>query len=102
MNETSLERRPELTLPGHARAVRPPREWSGLVLVAPALGVVALFFIVPLVLSAVLAFRGAGGGFTWEHMAKAFDLYTKDLLFTLAMTLLATAGIAAVAIAIAS
>ena len=64
--------------------------------------VVALFFIVPLVMSAVLAFRGAGGGFTGEHVAKAFELYSKDLVFTLAMTLLATAGIAVVAIAIAS
>ena len=69
---------------------------------SPALAVVALFFIVPLVMSAVLAFRGAGGGFTLQHMAKAFDLYTRDLVFTLAMTLLATAGIAIVAILIAS
>ena len=77
-------------------------EWSGLVFVAPALAVVAVFFIVPLFMSGVLAFRAGTGAFTLEHMAKAFDLYTKDLLFTLAMTLLATAGIAIVAIAIAS
>jgi len=85
-----------------APAARLPREWSGLLFVAPALAVVALFFIVPLAMSAVLAFRGANGGITGEHMAKAFELYTKDLLFTLAMTLVATAGIAVVSIAIAS
>ncbi|MEO5699709.1 MAG: sugar ABC transporter permease [Casimicrobiaceae bacterium] len=78
------------------------RNWAGLALVAPALIVVALFFIVPLGMSAVLAFRDAGGGVTLEHMSKAFELYSKDLIFTVAITLLSTAGIAAVAILIAS
>ena len=54
-----------------------------LALIAPALAVVGLFFVAPLAMSAVVAFRGAGGGFTLEHFAKAFDFYTNDLLFTL-------------------
>ena len=36
-------------------------------------------------MSVVVAFRGKGGGFTLEHFAKAFDFYTTDLLFTLAI-----------------
>ncbi|MDQ6618642.1 MAG: ABC transporter permease subunit [Pseudomonadota bacterium] len=83
-------------------ATRAPRDWFALVFVAPALAVVVLFFIVPLVMSSVLAFRGASGGFTFDHMAKAVELYTRDLVFTLAITLLSTAGIAVLAIAIAS
>ena len=52
-------------------------------LVAPALAVIAAFFVFPLVLSAVLAFRSKDGGFTLEHFAKAWDLYRTDLMFTI-------------------
>jgi ABC-type spermidine/putrescine transport system permease subunit I len=72
-----------------------------LVLVAPALAVVALFFIAPLAMSAVQAFHAKDGGFTLEHFAKSFDFYGKDLLFTLAIVALSTLLIGAVAIAIA-
>ena len=47
----------------------------GLALIAPALAVVALFFVAPLAMSVVVAFRRKGGGFTFEHFAKAFDFY---------------------------
>jgi ABC-type spermidine/putrescine transport system permease subunit I len=73
----------------------------GLALIAPALLVVALFFVVPLALSAVGAFQAAGGGVTLAHFAKALDLYGKDIVFTLAIVGLSTALIALVAIAIA-
>jgi putative spermidine/putrescine transport system permease protein len=73
---------------------------AGLLLVAPALAVVGLFFVAPLGMSALLAFRGPTGGFSLEHFDKAFELYTTDLLFTLAITLLSTLLIAVVAIAI--
>jgi putative spermidine/putrescine transport system permease protein len=74
---------------------------AALVLVAPALAVVGLFFVAPLGMSAVVAFRGKDGAFTLEHFAKAFDFYTTDLLFTLAIVLLSTLliGLAAIAIA---
>ena len=62
--------------------------WPGAA--APALAVVVAFFIAPLLMSAVVAFRGKAGGFTLEHFAKSFDLYTTDLLFTLAIVLLST------------
>jgi putative spermidine/putrescine transport system permease protein len=72
-----------------------------LALIAPALAVVALFFVAPLAMSMVVAFRGKNGGFTLEHFAKAFDFYTTDLLFTLAIVVLSTVLIGIVAIAIA-
>ena len=72
-----------------------------LALIAPALAVVALFFVAPLAMSAVVAFRGKNGGFTLEHFAKALDFYTTDLLFTLVIVVLSTVLIGMVAIAIA-
>jgi hypothetical protein len=51
---------------------------------------VALFFVAPLAMSVVVAFRGKNGGFTLEHFAKAFDFYSTDLLFTLAIVVLST------------
>ncbi len=77
------------------------RHLPALLLVMPALVIVVLFFLVPLGLSFATAFRGKDGGATLEHFEKAFDLYTTDLLFTLAITLLSSALIALVAIAIA-
>jgi len=75
--------------------------WASYALVAPALVVIAAFFVFPLLLSAVLAFRAKGGGLTFEHFAKAWDLYQTDLLFTVAIVLLSTVLIGIVAIAIA-
>jgi ABC-type spermidine/putrescine transport system permease subunit I len=75
--------------------------WVGLALLAPALAVILVFFIVPLAMSAVVAFRRKDGGLTLEHFAKSFDLYTTDLLFTLAIVLASTILIGLVAITIA-
>ena len=77
------------------------RSWAGLALAAPALAIVLVFFAGPLAMSAVLAFRGKDGGFTAEHFAKAFELYSTDLLFSAAIVVVSTIGIGAVAIAIA-
>jgi len=84
-------------------AARPggERRWVALALVVPALAVVGVFFVAPLVLSAVGAFRTSGGAFTLAHFAKALDLYGRDLVFTIAIVVLSTALIAVVAIAIA-
>jgi len=72
-----------------------------LALIAPALAVVGLFFVAPLAMSVVVAFRAKGGGFTLEHFVKSFDYYTTDLLFTLAIVVVSTLLIGLVAIAIA-
>ena len=74
---------------------------AGLALVAPALAIVVAFFIVPLGISFATAFRAKDGRFTLEHFEKSFELYTTDLVFTLAIVLLSSALIAVVAIAIA-
>jgi ABC-type spermidine/putrescine transport system permease subunit I len=84
-----------------SNATSSPGRWRAYALVAPALAVIALFFVFPLVLSAVLAFRNTGGGFTWAHFAKAWDLYQKDLIFTVGIVLLSTVLIGVVAVAIA-
>src|SRR6185369_14568868 len=75
--------------------------WAAIALVAPALLVVGVFFVVPLLLSAVGAFRAPGGGFTLAHFDKSLELYTKDLIFTVAIVALSTLLIALVAILIA-
>ena len=75
--------------------------WVGLALLAPALAVILVFFVAPLAMSAVVAFRRKDGGLTLEHFTKSFDLYTTDLLFTLAIVLASTILIGLVAIAIA-
>jgi ABC-type spermidine/putrescine transport system permease subunit I len=75
--------------------------WRAYALVAPALAVIAAFFVFPLLMSAVLAFRDQDGGFTFEHFAKSWDLYRTDLYFTIGITLLSTVLIGLVAIAIA-
>src|SRR5258708_30730366 len=74
---------------------------AALALIAPALAVVGVFFVAPLAMSGVVAFRGKSGGFTLEHFAKAFDFYTTDLLFTLAIVVLSTLLICLPAISIA-
>ncbi|HEY4139320.1 MAG TPA: sugar ABC transporter permease [Casimicrobiaceae bacterium] len=76
-------------------------DWRGYALVGPALAVIAVFFVLPLAMSAVLAFRGKDGEFTLEHFAKSWDLYRTDLLFTVGIVLLSTVLIGVVAVVIA-
>ncbi len=74
---------------------------AGLLLISPALLVIAVFFLVPLGLSVHSAFTDKAGAFTLAHFSKSFELYSNDMLFTLAIVALSCALIAAVAIAIA-
>ena len=74
---------------------------AGLALIAPALAIVVAFFIVPLGISFATAFRAKDGSLTLAHFDKSFELYTTDLVFTLAIVLLSSALIALVAVAIA-
>jgi ABC-type spermidine/putrescine transport system permease subunit I len=73
----------------------------GLLLVAPALAIIAVFFALPLGLSVVGAFRDRDGAFTLANVAKAWELYSTDFAFTVAIVLLSSALIAALSIAIA-
>ena len=85
------------------RPVRPlvPGGAIGLLLVAPALAIIAVFFALPLGLSVVGAFRDRNGAFTLANVVKAWELYSTDFVFTVAIVLLSSALIAAFAIAIA-
>jgi ABC-type spermidine/putrescine transport system permease subunit I len=88
-----------------ARAVA-GRGWSsggalGVLLVAPALAIIALFFALPLGLSVVGAFQDKSGAWTLGNLAKAYELYTTDFIFTVAIVALSSLLIAAIAIAIA-
>ncbi|WP_460448346.1 ABC transporter permease [Alsobacter sp. SYSU BS001988] len=69
-------------------------------LVAPALALVAALFLYPLGYSLVAAFSQNGQP-SLAHFAKAFDLYSVDILFTVFIVLLSGALTALAAIAIA-
>lgn len=73
----------------------------GLLLVAPALALVAALFLYPLGYSLVAAFTDATGQPTLQHFAKAFELYSGDIRFTLFIVVTSTLAIALVSIAIA-
>src|SRR4051812_43593779 len=72
-----------------------------ILLVAPALALVAALFLYPLGFSIVSGFSDPGGGFGLANFAKAFELYSIDIIYTLAIVTSATAltGILALAIA---
>jgi len=72
-----------------------------LLLVAPALALVAALFLYPLGLSIVSAFSVPDGGFGFANFAKAFELYSIDIIYTLAIVTSATVltGILSLAIA---
>lgn len=70
-----------------------------LLLVAPALALVAALFLYPLSYSLVAAFT-ADGALTLKHFDKAFELYSGDIMFTLFIVILATILIALISIAI--
>ena len=72
----------------------------GLLLVAPALALVAALFLYPLSYSLVAAFT-AGGEPTLRHFEKAFELYSGDILFTLFIVITAIILTALISIAIA-
>ena len=73
----------------------------GIVLVAPALAIIALFFALPLGLSVVGAFQDRNGKATLANITKAWELYTTDFVFTIGIVALSSALIALFAVAIA-
>ena len=85
------------------RAIRPPVPGGalGLLLAAPALAIIAVFFALPLGLSVVGAFRDRDGAWTLANIVKAWELYSTDFAFTVGIVLLSSALIAVFSIAIA-
>jgi putative spermidine/putrescine transport system permease protein len=81
---------------------RPFAEWTGLALLLPALLMVGLLFVYPLGFSLAYAFRNEQtGGWDLANFAKAFDLYGRDIALTAGVTVLSTALVGVLAIAIA-
>ena len=76
-----------------------PLPLLGLLLVLPALAVIALLFMVPLAASVMGAFVVADG-FGLANFSKTFELYTPDIVFTMMIVSLSTALIGLFAIAI--
>ncbi|WP_084536704.1 ABC transporter permease [Azospirillum halopraeferens] len=77
----------------------PPALW-GVLLVLPALAMVALFFLYPLGFSVVSAFRDGDGAWSVANFTKAFAFYGRDILFTLMIVALSVAIVAVLAVAI--
>lgn len=72
---------------------------TGLGLVLPAMLVISLFFIFPLLYSIVGAFQ-SDTGWGLENFYKAYELYRADILFTFLIVSLSTAGIGMASVAI--
>lgn len=73
----------------------------GLMLVAPALALIAALFLYPLALSVGLAFTGPGGQIGVANFQKAFELYSGDIVYTIFIVVTSTLLTGAFAIMIA-
>ncbi len=85
-----------------ASELRPPSRysWAGLALVSPALLVIAVFFIGPLLLSVVSAFQTKAGAWTLANFEKSVELYSGDVGYTAVITVVSTLLVGAASIAI--
>lgn len=68
-----------------------PERALALLLLAPALILLAALFLYPLVLSLISAFTDRGGGIGLDNFHRVFELYSRDVIFT---------GIVAVAVVV--
>src|SRR5437870_1632882 len=73
----------------------------GLLLVAPALALVTALFLYPLSHSIASAFSHPEGGIGVGNFAKALELYSGDMIYTIFIVVTSTALTGLVAIAIA-
>ncbi len=74
-----------------------PRNFLGLVLVAPALAVVVLLFLIPLCEAVLGAFR-TDAGFGLENVSKTYALYSRDIAFTFLIITLSALLIALISV----
>ncbi|MGP9796299.1 ABC transporter permease [Halomonas sp. 86] len=77
-----------------------PRISLGILLVLPALTAITLLYALPLLRSLVTAFRSSDGGWTTDHLVRAFSLYGRDVLFSIGVVSAVLALIAVISIAI--
>ena len=87
--------------PPAGRRIIPSQRLFGLLLVTPALALVAALFLVPLGYSVASAFTHPDGSIGLANFAKAFKLYSGDIAYTIFIVVTSTALTALVAIAIA-
>ncbi|MEO6623954.1 MAG: ABC transporter permease subunit [Burkholderiaceae bacterium] len=81
---------------------RPSELLAALALLAPALLMVGLLFVYPLVFSLAYAFRNeTTGGWDLGNFSKAFSLYGGDIALTAGVTVLSTALVGLFSIAVA-
>ena len=69
-------------------------------LVAPALALLVVLFVYPLIYSLVSAFVDENGAASLANFIKAIDFYSTDIVFTVVIVLTSTASIGIVAVAI--
>ena len=81
--------------------MRPRTPSAGLLLVTPALLMVAALFVYPFALSITSALTAADGFPSIANFSKAFELYSGDIVFSVLIVASSTALIALTAIAIA-
>lgn len=91
---------PSSTYPIAMPGKRFPRISLGILLVLPALTAITLLYALPLLRSLVTAFRSSDGGWTTDHLVRAFSLYGRDVLFSIGVVSAALALIAVISIAI--
>ncbi len=72
-----------------------------LLLIAPGFALVAALFLYPLCFSLVSAFTGPEGGFSLQAFAKAWELYSGDVVFTVVIVVASCLLTALLAIVIA-
>jgi len=73
---------------------------QSLLLILPAMAMIAFLFLYPLGFSLLSAFAGEEGGWTLANFSKAYELYSMDILFTVIIVSLSTFFIAMLALAI--
>lgn len=76
-----------------------PGRTASIILVVPSLLMIGLLFLYPLGFSVTSAF-GEAGSWGLDNFYKAFDFYSRDILFTVVIVFLATALVGLFAIAI--
>src|SRR6185436_11915883 len=74
--------------------------WAGLALVAPALLVIVVFFVGPMLISIVSAFQDKAGKWTLANFEKSFELYLGDVGYTAIIPVAATALVGVMSIGI--
>lgn len=74
----------------------------GFLLILPALSVLGLLYVFPLVRAIWSSFYDRAGNFTFENYGKVFDLYTRDIIYSVLMTSATVGVVLVISIAISS